>query len=56
MLTSEGAPATGTATDAIVLAWTGRSPRMPYLGPGTVAGWCLVRAVRRAVLEGARRR
>ena len=25
---------------------------MPYLGPGTVAGWCLARAVRRAVRLG----
>jgi adenosylcobinamide amidohydrolase len=52
ILTAEGAPATGTATDAVVLAWTGRGPRVPYLGPGTVAGWCLARAVRQAVGQG----
>ena len=52
IVTAEGAPATGTVTDAVVLAWTGRGPRLPYLGPGTVAGWCLARAVRRAVREG----
>lgn len=50
--TAEGAPATGTVTDAVVLAWTGRGPRVPYLGPGTVAGWCLGRAVRQAVAQG----
>jgi adenosylcobinamide amidohydrolase len=50
--TAEGDPATGTVTDAAVLAWTGRGPRVAYLGPGTVAGWCLARAVRQAVREG----
>jgi len=54
--TTEGDPATGTVTDAIVLAWTGRGPRVPYLGPATVAGWCLARAVRQAVREGLPRR
>jgi adenosylcobinamide amidohydrolase len=49
VLTAEGVPATGTVTDAVVLAWTGRGPRLPYLGPGTTAGWCLARAVRQAV-------
>jgi adenosylcobinamide amidohydrolase len=52
ILTADGAPATGTVTDAVVLAWTGRGTRLPYLGPGTVAGWCMARAVRRAVREG----
>jgi adenosylcobinamide amidohydrolase len=50
--TPDGTPATGTVTDAIVVAWTGRGPRVPYLGPGTAAGWCLARAVRRAVAQG----
>jgi adenosylcobinamide amidohydrolase len=53
--TAEGVPATGTVTDAVVVAWTGRGPRVPYLGPGTVAGWCLARAVRRAVAQGIAR-
>jgi adenosylcobinamide amidohydrolase len=52
IMTAEGVPATGTVTDAVVLAWTARGPCLPYLGPGTVAGWCLARAVRRAVLQG----
>jgi iron complex transport system ATP-binding protein len=50
--TAEGVAATGTVTDAVVVAWTGRGTRVPYLGPGTVAGWCLARAVRRAVGQG----
>jgi iron complex transport system ATP-binding protein len=56
IVTAEGVPATGTVTDAVVLAWTDRGPRVPYLGPGTVAGWCLARAVRQAVLLGIPRR
>jgi len=52
ILTADGAPATGTVTDSVVLAWTGLGPRVPYLGPGTVTGWRMARAVRRAVREG----
>jgi adenosylcobinamide amidohydrolase len=52
IVTAEGAPATGTVTDAIVIGWTERGPRCPYLGPATPPGWCLARAVRRAVAEG----
>ena len=54
--TADGALATGTVTDAVVVAWTGRGARVPYLGPGTVAGWCVGRAVRQAVLQGIPRR
>jgi adenosylcobinamide hydrolase len=50
--TAEGVPATGTVTDAAVIAWTGRGPRLPYLGPGTAAGRCVARAVRQAVGRG----
>jgi adenosylcobinamide amidohydrolase len=50
--TAEGEPATGTATDAVVIAWTGRGRAVPYLGPGTGAGWAIGRAVRRAVGQG----
>ena len=53
---AEGAPATGTVTDAVVVTWTGHGPVVPYLGPGTMAGWCLARAVRRAVGQGIRGR
>ena len=41
--------------DAVVLAWTGRGRLVPYLGPGTLAGFGLARAVRQAVLDGTRR-
>jgi adenosylcobinamide hydrolase len=54
LLTEDGVQATGTVTDAVAVAWTGRGPRVPYLGPGTAVGFSLARAVRRAVLEGAR--
>jgi adenosylcobinamide hydrolase len=50
--TAEGVPATGTVTDAAVIAWTGRGPRLPYLGPGTTAGRCVARVVRQAVGRG----
>ena len=50
--TADGVQATGTVTDAVALLWTGRGPRVPYLGPRTVAGWCLARAVRQAVRDG----
>ncbi|HEV8308769.1 MAG TPA: adenosylcobinamide amidohydrolase [Methylomirabilota bacterium] len=55
VLTPEGLPATGTVTDAVVVAWTGRGKRLPYLGPAATGGWLLARAVRRAVLEGITR-
>ena len=55
VVTADGAPATGTVTDAVVIAWTGRGPTLPYLGPGAVGGWLLARAVRRAVTEGIAR-
>ncbi len=50
--TPDGLPATGTVTDAIVVAWTGRGPALAYLGPAAPAGWLLARAVRRAVTQG----
>jgi adenosylcobinamide hydrolase len=53
--TADGLPATGTATDAVVVAWTGREPVLEYLGPVAPGGWLLARAVRRAVTEGVAR-
>ncbi len=55
VVTRDGAPATGTVTDAVVVAWTDRGPRLPYLGPAAPGGWLVARAVRRAVLEGIER-
>lgn len=56
IVTPDGMPATGTVTDAVVVAWTGRGPRLAYLGPATPGGWLVARAVRRAVTEGIKRR
>jgi adenosylcobinamide amidohydrolase len=50
--TPAGAPATGTVTDAVVVAWTGRGRRLSYLGPAAPGGWLVARAVRRAVAAG----
>jgi iron complex transport system ATP-binding protein len=38
VLTEEGFPATGTSTDAVVVACTGDGPRQRYGGPVTLAG------------------
>jgi iron complex transport system ATP-binding protein len=50
--TPEGHLATGTSTDAIVVACTGRGGLFPYAGPVTPLGWLLGRSVR-AALEAA---
>lgn len=44
--TPEGLPATGTSTDAVCIACTGRGPVLPYAGSATVVGWLIGRAVR----------
>jgi len=54
-VTSAGLSATGTLTDAVVVAWTGRGATLPYLGPGALGGWLVARAVRRAVGQGLTR-
>lgn len=55
IVTADGAPATGTVTDAVVVAWTGRGRLLEYLGPGAAGGWLVARAVRRAVGQGVKR-
>jgi adenosylcobinamide hydrolase len=55
ILTAGGAPATGTVTDAVVVAWSERGPALDYLGPAAPGGWLVARAVRRAVAEGIER-
>jgi iron complex transport system ATP-binding protein len=50
-LTTDGEVATGTSTDAIVIATTGRGEPLPYAGPATRAGWLIARAVRRGLEE-----
>jgi iron complex transport system ATP-binding protein len=44
--TPEGYAATGTSTDAIVVACTGRGEALPYAGPVTRVGWLIGRCVR----------
>ena len=49
-------PPTGTITDAVVLAWTGRGPRVPYLGPDRGRLVPRARACARRSSEGILRR
>lgn len=51
----EGAPASGTSTDAVVVAATGRGPRRRFGGPVSDLGWVVARVVRSALDEGIRR-
>ena len=51
----EGAPASGTSTDAVVVAATGRGPRHRFGGPVSDLGWVVGRVVRSALDEGIRR-
>lgn len=45
----QGEPASGTSTDAVVIACTGRGPGLSYAGPATTAGWLVARTVRGAM-------
>jgi iron complex transport system ATP-binding protein len=45
--TPQGAPASGTSTDAVVVACTGRGEPLRYARPATVIGWLVARTVRR---------
>lgn len=47
--TPEGWAATGTSTDAIAIASTGRGPVLPYAGPVTPVGWLIGHCVRTAL-------
>ena len=51
-----GASATGTITDAIVIAGTGKGAEIEYGGPasqlGQLVGWCTRKAVKEAVIKG----
>ena len=44
-----GAPASGTSTDAVVVACTERGAPLEYAGPGTTAGYLVAGAVRAAI-------
>jgi iron complex transport system ATP-binding protein len=46
--TADGLPATGTSTDTVTVACTGRGQALAYAGPATAVGWLIGRAVRQA--------
>lgn len=52
ILTANGLSATGTSTDAICIACTGRGQPTDYAGPATLVGWLMARVVRQC-LESA---
>jgi adenosylcobinamide hydrolase len=47
--TTDGLPASGTSTDAVVVACTGRGTPLDYAGPSTSVGWLIARTVRQAI-------
>ena len=51
----DGHPATGTSTDAVVVAATGRGLRCRFGGPISDLGWVVARAARQALGAGVRR-
>ena len=51
----EGTLASGTSTDAVVIAATGRGPRHRFGGPVSDLGWVVARTVRSALDDGIRR-
>lgn len=51
ILTPHGDPATGTSTDTITIACTGKGTLQSYAGPVTTVGWLIARAVRQALQE-----
>ncbi len=48
---SEGDVATGTSTDAIVIACSGRGDPLLYAGPGTDVGYLIGRSVRECLIQ-----
>lgn len=52
IVTEEGEPASGTATDAVVVAWPAQAiPRFKFGGPATAPGWAAAAATRTALGE-----
>lgn len=49
--TPDGKPASGTATDAVVIAWPLAGDPLPFGGPATAPGWAAAAAVRQALRE-----
>ena len=50
----DGVAASGTSTDAVVIAATGRGARARFGGPASPLGWAVARAVRGALDRGIR--
>ncbi|HEV8439847.1 MAG TPA: adenosylcobinamide amidohydrolase [Methylomirabilota bacterium] len=50
----DGGAVSGTSTDAVVIAATGRGRRTPFGGPASELGWTIASAVSRALTEGIR--
>ena len=53
-LTWDGRRASGTSTDAVVVAATGRGRALRFGGPISDAGWVVARAARTALTDGVR--
>jgi len=53
-VTADGHHATGTSTDAVVVASTGRGRALGFGGPISDAGWVMARAARTALTDGVR--
>ncbi|MGB9639831.1 MAG: adenosylcobinamide amidohydrolase [Anaerolineales bacterium] len=53
--TSEGELASGTSTDAVVVAHNGEGLALPYAGPATEVGWLIGRAVGDALTKSLSR-
>src|SRR5262245_22099112 len=51
---ADGAPVSGTSTDAVVIAATGRGARARFGGPASELGWTVAQAVRTALRDGIR--
>jgi len=49
-----GGPVSGTSTDAVVIAATGRGGRARFGGPASELGWSIAQAARRALWAGIR--
>ena len=49
ILTASGDPATGTSTDTVTIAATGKGKLQSYAGPVTTLGWLIARTVRQSV-------
>lgn len=52
LVVEDGGAASGTSTDAVVIAATGRGVRARFGGPASEMGWVVARAVRSALERG----